>query len=70
MRGVIMKETDCQMCIFNGLCTPYERDICEETDDFSEGVEDEDLVTSNQWSEFSYNKYCDNLWNYKINLKD
>ena len=68
MRGVIMKETDCQMCIFNGLCTPYERDICEETDDFSEGVEDSIIL--NYWSEFSYHKYCDNLFNYKMDVKD
>lgn len=67
MKGVTMKEDDCQLCVFNGLCTPYEREICTGTDDFSEG--EEDLKESYQWFEFSYNRYCDNLWNYKINLK-
>ena len=65
MRGMSMKEDDCQTCIFNGLCTPYEREICEEADDFSEGLE-KDLGETTQWFEFSYNKYCDNLWNYKL----
>lgn len=68
MKGLTMKEDDCQECVFNGLCTPYEKEICEETDCISEG--DENLSQSYQWLEFSYNKYCDNLWNYKLNLKD